>query len=115
MPRLEIAPLSKMAAKSHLSNVDVAPRNRAVYNSVCSCRADFYRQEFEKHHQCLERQREYYSEGAMAKAEDGLARILGKLEQICQREDACEVMGQLLRQLDVVTKLSAWTEPDKLH
>jgi hypothetical protein len=25
------------------------------------------------------------------------------------------VMGQLLRKLDVVTKLSAWTDPDQLH
>ena len=104
-----------MAAKSHLLNVDVASRARTLYSPLCSCRAEFYRQEFEKHHACLERQREYYSEGAIAKAEDGLARILGQLEQICQRDDACEVMGQLLRQLDVVTKLSAWTEPDKLH
>jgi hypothetical protein len=106
-----------MAAKSHhhLSSVDPAIRARVLYSPLCTCRAEFYRQEFEKHHECLERQREYYSEGAIAKAEDGLARILGQLEQICQREDACEVMGQLLRQLDVVTKLSAWTEPDKLH
>jgi hypothetical protein len=25
------------------------------------------------------------------------------------------VVGQLLKQFDVVTKLSLWTEPDKLH
>lgn len=104
-----------MAAKSHLSSVDVNSRPRTLYGPLCSCRADFYRQEFQKHHECLERQREYYSEGAIAKAEDALARILSQLEQLCQREDACEVMGQLLRKLDVVTKLSAWTEPDKLH
>jgi hypothetical protein len=104
-----------MASKSHLSSVDVTRRPRVLYSPLCTCRAEFYRQEFEKHHQCLERQREYYSEGAIAKAEDGVARILAQLEQLCQREDACEVMGQLLRKLDVVTKLSAWTEPDKLH
>ena len=106
-----------MASKSQLSNVDVAIRAGALYSPLCtcSCRTEFFRQEFQKHHECLERQREYYSEGAIAKAEDGVARILSQLEQICQRDDACEVMGQLLRKLDVVTKLSAWTEPDKLH
>lgn len=106
-----------MAAKSHLSSVDVPSRPRTLYSPLCTCtcRADFFRREFEKHHECLERQREYYSEGAIAKAEDGVARILAQLEQLCQREDAGEVMGQLLRKLDVVTRLSAWTEPDKLH
>ncbi len=56
-----------------------------------------------------------YSEGAIASAEDALTRIMSQLEQLCQREDACEFMGQLLRKLDVVTKLSEWTEPRKLH
>jgi len=106
-----------MAAKSHPAIVDLASRARGLYSPLCncSCRTEFFRQEFQRHHECLERQREYYTEGAIARAEDGLARILSQLEQICQREDACEVMGQLLRKLDVVTKLSAWTEPDKLH
>src|SRR5689334_17604403 len=106
-----------MAAKSHLSSVQTAVDARGLYKPLCtcSCRAEFYRQEFQKHHECLERQREYYSEGAIARAEDGLARILSQLDQLCQREDACEVMGQLLRKLDVVTKLSAWTDPEQLH
>src|SRR5262245_6869860 len=103
-----------MATKVHLPSADVI-HTRSLYGPLCSCRADFYRQEIQKHHECLERQREYYSEGAIAKAEDGLARCLSQLDQLCQRDDACEVMGQLLRKLDVVTKLSAWTEPDKLH
>ena len=56
-----------------------------------------------------------YSEVAIAQAESALARILQEMEQLCQREDACELVGQLLRQFDVVTKLSAWTEPRQLH
>jgi len=86
-----------------------------VYGPLCTCRAEFFRQELERHHACLERQREYYSEGAIANAESGVARILAQLDRLCQRDDANELMGQLLRKLDVVTKLSAWTEPDKLH
>ncbi|HUL72325.1 MAG TPA: hypothetical protein VLT86_04445 [Vicinamibacterales bacterium] len=103
-----------MASKSRLTNVG-APVQKPLYGPVCQCRAQFYREEFLKHHQCLERQREYYSEGAIASAEDALTRIMEKLEQLCQREDACEVVGQLLRKLDVVTKLSEWTEPRTLH
>ena len=76
---------------------------------------EFFREEFRKHHQCLERQREYYSEVAITQAEEALARILQQMEELCQREDACELVGQLLRQFDVVTKLSAWTEPRQLH
>jgi hypothetical protein len=38
-----------------------------------------------------------------------------QIEGLCQREDACEVISRLLRQIDAVTKLSAWTEPETLH
>lgn len=82
---------------------------------VCSCLADFFREEFLKHHRCLEQQREYYSDIAIAQAEEALSRILGQLDQLCQRDDACEFMNRLLRQFDAVTKLSAWTEPQHLH
>ena len=40
---------------------------------------------------------------------------MSELDKLCQRDDACEVVGQLLRQLDVVTNLSAWTEVHTLH
>ena len=88
---------------------------RPLYGPICRCRVEFFREEFTKHRQCLERQREYYSEVAITQAENALCRILQEIEQLCQRDDACEVVGQLLRQLDVVTKLSAWTEPRHLH
>jgi hypothetical protein len=40
---------------------------------------------------------------------------MSRLDVLCQREDACQKMGQLLRQIDLVTKLSAWTESNTLH
>jgi hypothetical protein len=103
-----------MAWKDRHTNVEAAS-SRPFYGPVCKCRHQFFREEFLRHHQCLERQREYYSPGAIASAEDALARIMGQLDQLCQREDACEVVGQLLRKLDAVTKLSEWTEPRTLH
>ena len=31
---------------------------------------------------------------------NALTRAMGQIESLCQREDACEVIGQLLRQID---------------
>ena len=82
---------------------------------VCSCLADFFREELLKHHRCLEQQREYYSDLAIAQAEEALTRIMGQLDQLCQRDDACQMVGELLRKFDLVTKLSVWTEAGQLH
>jgi hypothetical protein len=103
-----------MDSKSR-QNADVQGRARPPYGSSCQCMADFFREELLKHHQCLERQREYYSADAIAQAEDALTRLMAQVEQLCQRDDACQMMGELLRKFDLVTKLSAWTEPSHLH
>jgi hypothetical protein len=115
VPRLDPL-LSLMVIKSGLTNNDVpghAPPH--LGGTPCTCLTDFYRDELRKHHACLERQREYYSDVAISQAEDALQRIMSRLEQLCQREDACQMMGELLRRLDLVTKLSAWTDPGQLH
>jgi hypothetical protein len=75
----------------------------------------FYREEFLKHRQCLQRQREYYSERAITDAEAALARILGRLEQLCLQENGEQVVSRLLRKFDSVTGLSGWTDLTKLH
>jgi hypothetical protein len=103
-----------MALKSRFSSVPASGPKPACM-PVCSCLADFFREELLKHHRCLEQQREYYSDIAIAQAEEALSRILGQLDTLCQRDDACEFMNRLLRQFDAVTKLSAWTEPQHLH
>ncbi len=106
-----------MAFKSRrLATVDSNPGLPGYYfGPGCQCLSDFFREELLKHQQCLERQREYYSDTAITQAEDAIARIVGQLEVLCQRDDACQMMGELLRKVDLVTKLSAWTEPNKLH
>lgn len=83
--------------------------------SSCECLADFFRQEILKHHQCLQQQREYFSENAITQAEEGLMRILGQVECLCQRDDASQLIGELLRKFDAVTKLSVWTDPRQLN
>lgn len=104
-----------MILKSGLTNGVVPDSVRSLRDAPCQCLADFFRQELRKHYACLERQREYYSDVAISQAEEALARIMEQLEQLCQREDACQMMGELLRKFDLVTKLSAWTEPGQLH
>jgi len=104
-----------MTSKSRQMDVDLPSLARPLNGPVCQCLAEFFREEFLKHHHCLERQREYYSDTAISQAEDALSRAMEQIERLCQRDDACEVIGQLLRQIDAVTNLSAWTEPQTLH
>ena len=76
---------------------------------------DFYREEFLKHRERLAQQREYYSERAITDADGAIARILNELENLCAKDDATTVMSNLLRKFDVVTGLSAWTDPKNYH
>jgi hypothetical protein len=77
--------------------------------------SDFYRKEFLRHRECLALQREYFSERAITDADAALARVIGQLEQICEKEDADQLIGKLLRQFNAVTGLSGWSDPQKLH
>jgi hypothetical protein len=80
-----------------------------------SALAEFYREEFIKHQRCLQRQRPYYSEGAITGVEAALQRIMADLETLCSKENAQELVSNLLKQFDVVTGLSAWTDPKQTH
>lgn len=104
-----------MAIKTRLTSVDVAMFHWPLAGASCQCLAAFFREEFIKHHNCLEQQREYFSEVAIMQAEGALLKILADLDQLCQRDDACDVVAQLLKRIDLVTNLSAWTEPQTLH
>ncbi len=77
--------------------------------------AEFYREEFVKHRRCLQRQRPYYSESAISDVESALAKILGQLETLCTQDNAPQVVSSLLRKIDVVTGLSAWSDPKQTH
>lgn len=77
--------------------------------------ADFYREEFLKHRQCLEHQRDCYSAQAIREIEMALSRIMGQLDQLCTKKDADQVIGRLLRKIDLVTGLSAWSDPKNVH
>ncbi len=76
---------------------------------------EFYREEFLKHQRCLQKQREYYSERAVNDVDTALGRLLAHLDQVCSQQDADRVLSVLLRKIDVVTGLSAWSDPKKAN
>ena len=80
-----------------------------------SALTEFYREEFVKHHKCLQAQREYYSAQAIKHAEDALLKIIADLDRLSENKDADEVVARLLKEFDVVTNLSGWSEPCKVH
>ena len=77
--------------------------------------SSFYREEFIKCQRCLEQQRECYSERAIREAERALTLVMAQLDRLCASDDADEVVGRLLRQFDAVTRLSAWSDPRRIH
>jgi hypothetical protein len=77
--------------------------------------AEFYREEFVKHHRCLQEQRAYYSEGAITDVEAALQKIISQLERLSQQENAPQLVSNLLKKFDVVTGLSAWSDPKLTH
>ena len=83
--------------------------------SLSSPLIEFYKEEFLKHHRCLQEQREFYSAQAISNVESALLRIIAQVDKLSTKEDANQVVAKLLREIDVVTKLSAWSDPHKAH
>ena len=88
--------------------------DRAALPNV-SALTEFYREEFIKHHQCLQAQREYYSAQAIQSVEAALLKIIADLDQISSDTNAELKVAQLLREFDVVTGLSGWSDSHRVH
>ena len=88
--------------------------DQAAPPSVSSL-AEFYREEFLKHHQRLEAQREYFSTQAIDNAQNALLKIIADLDRLSEEANAEHVVAQLLKEFDVVTGLSGWSDPCKVH
>ena len=86
-----------------------------VSSAFVSVPTDFYRSEFIRHRECLALQREYFSERAITDADAALARVIGQLDEICERDGAEQLIGRLLRQFNAVTGLSGWSDPKQLN
>ena len=90
---------------------DARPQREPVFHSL----TNFYREEFVKCQRCLEEQREYYSERAIRDVEQALTRVMSEIDRLCTNGDADRVVSNLLRQFDIVTGLSAWTDPKQIN
>lgn len=80
-----------------------------------SALTEFYREEFIKHHQCLQAQREYFSAQAIQTAEAALLKIIADLDRLSEDKNAEQLVAKLLKEFDVVTNLSGWSDPCKVH
>src|SRR6476620_11326395 len=80
-----------------------------------SALTEFYREEFVEHHKCLQAQREYFSAQAIENAENALLKIIADLDRLSEQTNADDVVAKLLKEFDVVTGLSGWSDPHKIH
>ena len=76
---------------------------------------EFYREEFIKHRRCLQQQRAYYSESAITDVDTALTKIISQVEHLSTQANAPQLVSSLLKQFDVVTGLSAWSDPKHTH
>ena len=106
--------MSGLRRTSSCLSVDAgtSPANRAG-----GIRADFYREEFLKHQECLRCQREAYSECTITGVEAALRHVIARVEELCANgsTDVDRVVSGLLRSFDGVTKLSAWSDSSITH
>ena len=78
-------------------------------------RVGFYREELARHRKCLERQREYYSAKVIGDVEAALTRLMARVGNLCSRDNGDEIVSRLLREIDVVTRLSVWSDHKNSH
>ncbi|MEW5977212.1 MAG: hypothetical protein AB1898_15590 [Acidobacteriota bacterium] len=68
---------------------------------------EFYKEEFLKHKNRLQVQREFYSDHAFQEIESALDKIINEIDTICQMDHFNELASHLLERIDVITNLSA--------
>ena len=106
--------MSRLRRTSSCLLVDVGSSRVSRAGSI---RADFYREEFLKHQECLRFQREAYSECTITSVEVALKHVIAHVEELCAADsvDVDRVVSGLLRSFDDVTKLSAWSDTSITH
>src|SRR5687768_3222432 len=102
-------------ARNRLSRFLTDSRPPQVGDPVFHSVSDFYREEFARCQRCIEQQREYYSDRVISDMERALTRVMSQIDRLSTKADADKVVSNLLRQFDVVTGLSAWSDPRQVH
>jgi hypothetical protein len=85
------------------------------WDLACPSRSTFYREEFLRCQECLDQQREHYSDRAVTDVEAALANVMAQLDRLSSEADADQIISRLLQQFDIVTGLSAWTDPRQVN
>ena len=101
-------PSNRDAFVRHASKLPIGFREPAS-------RINFYREELAKHRRCLEQHREYYSDKVIGDVEAALARLMSEVDSLCARENGDQLVSRLLREIDVVTRLSVWSDQKNSH
>jgi hypothetical protein len=106
------------ASRRRVTSPDNAPQAPTVPPSTTrplSHREAFFRDELLKHRQCLHAQSEHFSPRAVAQVDQAICHTLEHLGELCGHCDCDRIVSCLLRQLDQVTNLSAWSDPKNHH
>jgi hypothetical protein len=82
---------------------------------LTAIREAFIREELLRHRQCLHAQSEHFSPRAVAQVDQAIRHTLEHLGELCGHCDCERIVSCLLRQLDQVTNLSAWSDPKTHH
>ena len=101
--------MARVVSPARILSAPITPVTTATTHT------DFYRAEFTRHRECLAALREYFSESAITDADAALARVISQLEQLCEKDDADQLIAGLLRKFNAVTGLSGWSDPSQLH
>ena len=69
---------------------------------------EFYREEFLKHHQCLQQQRPYYSESAITGVEAALAKIIDELDLKGKNDELINELVTLSTKHGILTQYTSY-------
>lgn len=77
--------------------------------------ADFYREELERCHRCLQSQRDCYSICTITQVETALDQVMAQLEVLCRQGKADHIVSGILRDFSVVAARHPWADGRFLH
>lgn len=77
--------------------------------------AEFYREELERCHACLQSQRDCYSACTVVQVEDALQQVMCRLDQLCRQGTADRVVSGILHDFSSFTPPQVWADGRFLH
>lgn len=72
--------------------------------------AEFYREELERCHRCLQSQRDCYSHCTITEVESALDQVMAQLEVLCRQGEADRVVSCILQHFAAVAARRPWAD-----